>query len=213
MLSTIALCFVAGVLAANATPHFVKGITKEQFPTPFSPSPLPNQGRRVNTACARSRRVRREQGGAGSADQQAKAELRRIEGDEIAVALGPPARGEVIAQGAQRPLLGLRPDPRPHRHSAAHVLVQVGLGPSPVGLEQAVSAVPRDEHRLRPGADRAGQLGQRQAGRREAQRPRAGSRGSARTDEPSASLVSCVNTTTRRATRRISRSPAIGSCQ
>jgi hypothetical protein len=42
MLSTIALCFVAGVLAANATPHFVKGITKEQFPTPFSPAPLPN---------------------------------------------------------------------------------------------------------------------------------------------------------------------------
>jgi choline dehydrogenase-like flavoprotein len=27
------------------------------------------------------------------------------------------------------------------------------------------------------------------------------------------SLVSCVNTTTRRATRRISRRPAIGSCQ
>ena len=42
MTSTIALCFIAGVLAANATPHFVKGITKEQFPTPFSAAPLPN---------------------------------------------------------------------------------------------------------------------------------------------------------------------------
>lgn len=42
MASTIALCFIAGVLAANATPHFVKGITKEPFPTPFSPAPLPN---------------------------------------------------------------------------------------------------------------------------------------------------------------------------
>ena len=42
MTSTIVLCFIAGVLAANATPHFVKGITKEQFPTPFSPAPLPN---------------------------------------------------------------------------------------------------------------------------------------------------------------------------
>ena len=36
MTSTIVLCFIAGVLAANATPHFVKGITKEQFPTPFT---------------------------------------------------------------------------------------------------------------------------------------------------------------------------------
>jgi drug/metabolite transporter (DMT)-like permease len=42
MTSTIVLCFIAGVLAANATPHFVKGITKEQFPTPFSAAPLPN---------------------------------------------------------------------------------------------------------------------------------------------------------------------------
>ena len=42
MTSTIVLCFIAGLLAANATPHFVKGITKEPFPTPFSPAPLPN---------------------------------------------------------------------------------------------------------------------------------------------------------------------------
>ena len=42
MTSTIALCLIAGVLAANATPHFVKGITKEPFPTPFSAAPLPN---------------------------------------------------------------------------------------------------------------------------------------------------------------------------
>ncbi len=42
MASTVVLCFIAGVLAANATPHFVKGITKEQFPTPFTPSPLAN---------------------------------------------------------------------------------------------------------------------------------------------------------------------------
>jgi hypothetical protein len=42
MTSTIVLCFIAGVLAANATPHFVKGITKEQFPTPFSAASLPN---------------------------------------------------------------------------------------------------------------------------------------------------------------------------
>ena len=53
------------------------------------------------------------------------------------------------------------PTLRPHRYRAAHVFVQVRLGPAPVGLEEAVSAVPRDEHRLRPGPDRAGQLGQR----------------------------------------------------
>lgn len=42
MTSTVALCFIAGVLAANGTPHFVKGITKEPFPAAFSPAPLPN---------------------------------------------------------------------------------------------------------------------------------------------------------------------------
>ncbi|GAA2821896.1 hypothetical protein [Nonomuraea rubra] len=42
MTQTILLTFVAGVLAGNATPHFVKGITKEEFPTLFGPSPLVN---------------------------------------------------------------------------------------------------------------------------------------------------------------------------
>jgi hypothetical protein len=32
----------------------------------------------------------------------------------------------------------------------------VCLGPAPVGLEEAVSAVPRNEHRLHAGSDRAG---------------------------------------------------------
>jgi hypothetical protein len=42
MLQTAILAFFAGVLGANATPHFVKGITKEHFPTPFGTSPLIN---------------------------------------------------------------------------------------------------------------------------------------------------------------------------
>jgi hypothetical protein len=42
MTQTLILSFLAGLLGANATPHFVKGITKEQFPTPFSASPLVN---------------------------------------------------------------------------------------------------------------------------------------------------------------------------
>jgi hypothetical protein len=37
------------------------------------------------------------------------------------------------------------------------------LGPAPVGLEEAVSAVLRDEHRFHPGFDRPGLLGQRKA--------------------------------------------------
>src|SRR5215471_15887610 len=41
------------------------------------------------------------------------------------------------------------------------MIVQVCLGSAPVGLEEAVSAVPRDEHRLHPGSDCAGQLSQR----------------------------------------------------
>src|SRR5258705_691827 len=56
---------------------------------------------------------------------------------------------------------GIRPDSGPDRYSATHILVQVRLGPAPVGLEEAVSAVPRNEHRLHPGSDRGGLLGQR----------------------------------------------------
>ena len=56
------------------------------------------------------------------------------------------------------------PTAGPDRYSATDVLVQVCLGPAPVGLEEAVSAVPRDEHRFHPGSDRVGQLGQRWPG-------------------------------------------------
>src|SRR5207249_8308881 len=72
---------------------------------------------------------------------------------------GPPTRCQVITKAAHCPLLGVRPDSGPHRYSATDVLVQVRLRPAPVGLEEAVSAVPRNEHRLHPGSDRAGQLG------------------------------------------------------
>jgi hypothetical protein len=40
--ATAILAFLAGVLAANATPHFVKGITKEPFPSLLGPSPVVN---------------------------------------------------------------------------------------------------------------------------------------------------------------------------
>src|SRR5580692_1004773 len=82
-------------------------------------------------------------GAAGSGDEQAKAELRGIESDEVAVAFGPPAAGQVSTEVAHRPLLGLRSDSGPHRYSATDLIVEVGLGPAPVGLEEAVSAVPR----------------------------------------------------------------------
>src|SRR5205085_7340803 len=49
------------------------------------------------------------------------------------------------------------------RYSATYMIVQVCLGPAPVGLEEAVSAVPRNEHRLDAGSDRVGLLGQRRA--------------------------------------------------
>src|SRR3984885_8625550 len=99
--------------------------------------------------------------GLGSADEQAKAELSRLEIEEVAVTFGPPAGREVITEAAHGPLLGVRPDPGPPRYSAADVLVEVSLGAAPVGLEEAVRTVPRNEHRLRAGADRAGQPGQR----------------------------------------------------
>jgi hypothetical protein len=38
----VILSFLAGVLAANGTPHFVKGITKEPFPSLLGPTPVVN---------------------------------------------------------------------------------------------------------------------------------------------------------------------------
>ncbi|MCT9929689.1 hypothetical protein N5079_05575 [Planotetraspora sp. A-T 1434] len=42
MWQTAVLSFLAAVFGTNAVPHFVKGITKEPFPTPFGPSPVIN---------------------------------------------------------------------------------------------------------------------------------------------------------------------------
>ena len=70
-------------------------------------------------------------------------------------------RDKVVAEAAHRPLLGLRADPSPHRYPAAHPFIEVGLGLAPVGLEEAVGAVPGDGHRLHAGSDRGGLLGHR----------------------------------------------------
>src|SRR5438105_15953159 len=88
------------------------------------------------------------QSAAGSGDKQAKAKLCRREIDEVAVAFGPPTGCEVITETAHCPLLGVRPNPGPHRYPPTYLFVQVCLGPAPVGLEKAVGAVPRNEHRL-----------------------------------------------------------------
>lgn len=42
MVLAVLLGFASGTFAANATPHFVKGITGERFPTPFGGSPVIN---------------------------------------------------------------------------------------------------------------------------------------------------------------------------
>ncbi|WP_248929169.1 hypothetical protein [Paenibacillus hamazuiensis] len=42
MLLDVFLSFMAGVLGANAFPHFVKGITKESYPCIFGNSAVPN---------------------------------------------------------------------------------------------------------------------------------------------------------------------------
>src|SRR5262249_43035868 len=104
----------------------------------------------------------------GSGDKQAVAKLGRVELDEVAVAFGPPAGCEVITEAAHCPLLGVRPDSGPDRHSAADMLVQIRLGPAPVGVVEAVSAVPRNEHRLGPSSYCAGQFGQRRSASPEA---------------------------------------------
>jgi hypothetical protein len=47
----------------------------------------------------------------GSGYEQAEAELRFVKAVEVSVVLSPPPRGEVFAEAAHGPLLGLRPDP------------------------------------------------------------------------------------------------------
>jgi hypothetical protein len=42
MWQTVGLSFLAGVLGANSLPHFVRGITKETYPTVFGSSPVVN---------------------------------------------------------------------------------------------------------------------------------------------------------------------------
>jgi hypothetical protein len=42
MWQTALLTFLAGILAGNAIPHFVKGITRERYPTVFGASPIVN---------------------------------------------------------------------------------------------------------------------------------------------------------------------------
>ena len=42
MWQTILFSFLAGLLGGNAVPHFVKGITKENYPNVLGNSPVPN---------------------------------------------------------------------------------------------------------------------------------------------------------------------------
>jgi len=42
MWHAVVLTFLAGVLAGNSIPHFVKGITRERHPTVFGASPVIN---------------------------------------------------------------------------------------------------------------------------------------------------------------------------
>jgi hypothetical protein len=42
MWQTIILSFLAGLMGGNAIPHFVKGITKENYPNVLGNSPVPN---------------------------------------------------------------------------------------------------------------------------------------------------------------------------
>lgn len=39
---SLVLCFLAGVMGGNGFPHFVKGITKEDYPNVMGNSPIPN---------------------------------------------------------------------------------------------------------------------------------------------------------------------------
>jgi len=42
MISTIILSFLTGVWFGNGIPHFVRGITKKNYPSMFGEAPIPN---------------------------------------------------------------------------------------------------------------------------------------------------------------------------
>lgn len=42
MWQTVVLSFLAGAMGGNALPHFIKGITREQYPTVMGSAPIAN---------------------------------------------------------------------------------------------------------------------------------------------------------------------------
>ncbi len=42
MIPTLALAFLGGLLAGNAIPHFVRGITRQRYPNAWGGGPVPN---------------------------------------------------------------------------------------------------------------------------------------------------------------------------
>jgi riboflavin biosynthesis pyrimidine reductase len=160
------LCLTIGPLMAGpGAPRVVAGALPAPEPLPLTLAHVLEDDSFLLCRYTRkdhlSRTARGAWTAAGSRDEQAKAKLCRFESEELAVAFGPPAADKVITETAHCPLLGLRPDSGPHRYPATYPIVQVCPGPAPVGLEEAVGAVPRNEHRFRAGSDRAGLLGQR----------------------------------------------------
>src|SRR5579884_391606 len=122
--------------------------------------------------------------GVGSGNKQTGAQLSLVDGKYGLVALGPATRGEVRGQGLDRPLFRAGSHPGPNRYPAPHPLVQVCLGSPPVGLEEAVNAVPWNGHRVDsrsdctrlpgqrgPASDQVGDLGQIVAGEPEPATP------------------------------------------
>src|ERR1700761_828391 len=96
---------------------------------------------------------RGRKGGLAASYEQAQAKVRCVQGQKVAIALGPSPRSKIGPESAYRALLDLRPHSRPHGKSATHLIVQIRLGPAPVGFEEAVRAVPGNGDRLRPGSN------------------------------------------------------------
>ena len=74
---------------------------------------------------------------------------------------------EILCQGGDRSLLGVLADARPDRCASAHPLLEVGLRAPPVGVKEAVGAVPGDRHGVHSRANRLGALAEGRAARGE----------------------------------------------
>src|SRR5271167_570664 len=109
---------------------------------------------------------------ADSGDEEPKPDICHLEVAKLAVALGPATRGEVVTEASHRPVFAAWNECVPQRDSTADALIEIGLGPAPVGLVEAINAIPGNQHGLDPSPNRISQLDDRRTAGQEVRKLR-----------------------------------------